>query len=161
MAFKNEDDLRSFLMGKCRNAVMETQNNVCQDVINRANDFYSDYPKPKQYNRTWQLNNGNPQTEKFIQISPISSSNYECNASVYLEANNLEYVTGQQPSGEQVMAAALQGLHGAEGDIGNGKEFYSVPGRTGVTLWDESLQKKATDDLVRSLMVQGIPIKKT
>lgn len=164
MTFKNEKQLKEFLLEKCKNAVKNTQATAYQDVLNQANKFYADYPDPI-YDRTWQLNNRNGETEKFISRSEIMEDANSCEADVRLDVKSLEYVTGGRPTGEQVMAAATKGYHGAIGKIPNSeKEFLYVAGEQGVKLWDESFQAetqaKAKNDLVRELIAQGVPIQK-
>lgn len=151
MAIKNEFQLKKFLMEKCQEAIARTQEKVVQDVVEQAEAFYSDYtPMPVEhggYDRTYQLKD----TDNFIQKSPISSSENQCEASVYLDVNSLNYVTGKQPTGEQVVSTAVQGLHG----VSDGEGWKYVSGDTGVKLWDESLQTKATENLIQELIRQG------
>lgn len=153
--FKNENDLKKFLLGKCKNAIEETQFTAMQDVQNQAQAFYDDYT-PKMYKRTNQLVGTAFTGDNFIQVSPVipTANGYE--ASVYLDADNLSYTTGKQPSGEQVVDTAVQGLHGVK----DGDGWRYVNGDNGEKLWDEGLQKKAVDNLVQALKKQGIPIKK-
>ena len=159
--FKNEKQLKKFLMDKCKIAVKNTQNIAYQDVLQQANKFYGSYPDPVMYKRTWQLNNDNGKTEKFIYRSEITETANTCEADVHLDVDSLEYVTGERPTGEQVMAAAIKGYHGAIGDIPNSdKEYRYVIVSGGEKIWDEGLQAKAKDDLVKELIAQGIPIKK-
>jgi hypothetical protein len=153
MVFKNEKQLESFLLAKCKSAVAKTQDIALQDVVRQAEAFYGDYtPVCNGYDRTYQLKS----VDKFIQKSPIVSDKSYCEASVYLEEDNLSYTTGKNPSGEQVVNTAVQGLHG----VSDGEGWKYVSGNTGVRLWDDQLQSKAMDDLVQMLRVQGIPIKK-
>lgn len=159
--FKNEAELKRFLMEKCKVAIENTQLTAMQDVNKQAVAFYNDYT-PVMYERTGQLS-GTPMTDanSFIQVSPVVSTGDGYQASVYLEADNLRYVTGGQPTGEQVLAAAIQGYHGAIGDIPNSeKKFKYVIVSGGEKIWDETLQAKATDDLIQELRAQGLPIKK-
>ena len=154
--FKNEADLKKFLLQKCKTAIENTQLTAMQDVNKQAVSFYNDYD-PVMYERTGQLS-GTPMTDanSFIQMSPINATGDGYEASVYLDADNLSYTTGKSPTGEQVMNTAVQGLHGVK----DGDGWKYVSGNTGEKLWDEKLQKKATDDLVQALMRQGIPITK-
>lgn len=144
MIFKSDEELKSFLMAKCQSAIAITQDNVRQDIKTLADNFYNDYD-PVVYERTGQLNSDN-----FIQKSPIDAFGNECRASVYLDVNSLNYVTGRQPSGAQVVSAAVQGGHGATG--------LKVVSGNGARLWDEQLQSRAMNSLISELMAQGIPI---
>lgn len=153
---KNITDLKKQLAPKLRAAIEETQLTAMQDVNKQAVAFYNDYD-PVMYRRTGQLS-GTPMTDanSFIQMSPINATNDGYEASVYLDADNLSYTTGKSPTGEQVMSTAVQGLHGVK----DGDGWRYVSGNTGEKLWNDGLQKKATDDLVEALMKQGIPITK-
>ena len=159
--FNNENQLKEFLMGKCKIAIKNAQEIAYQDVLNQANKFYDSYPNPAMYQRTWQLNNDKGKAEKFILRSEITETRNTCEADVRLDVGSLEYTTGERPTGEQVMAAATKGYHGAIGQIPNSdKKYKYVIVSNGEKIWDESLQAKAKDDLVQALIAQGIPIKK-
>ena len=163
MVFKNEKQLESFLLNKCHDALMKTQDKVYQILDKFLNDFYNDYDpssyvdwdgtrklKSLYYHRTEQLLHSLVKTE----IIP-SKNGYE--AQVYFDYNSLKYFDGNRPSGLQVMEAASQGLHGAIGD-----NFQYVHGNTGVSIWNDPikvLDAKAIDILKNMLIAEGIPIK--
>lgn len=147
MVFKSIKDFESYILGKCEKAIAQTQDITRQDIINQADAFYGSYD-PVEYIRTNQLTDDGGQTEKFIIKSPISRVGNECSATVGLDAGGLSYTTGLSPSGESVVAAAVEGGHGAEGL----KVVYSG----GVSLWNPELQSKAENDLMKALIAQGI-----
>lgn len=147
MVFKSIKDFESYILGKCEEAIAQTQEITRKDVINQAQAFYDSYD-PVLYERTNQLTDNGGQTEKFIIKSPINRSGNKCSATVHLDAGGLSYTTGLSPSGEDVVAVAVKGGHGAK----NLKVVYSG----GVNLWNPELQSKAKSDLMKALMAQGI-----
>lgn len=164
MIFKNEEELRRFVLKKCHSALSKTQERVYKILDKFLNDFYADYTpsmfyvdwdgkekiKTYYYQRTYQLLHSLVKTE----IIP-SKNGYK--AEVYFDYNSLSYLDGNQPSGLQVMEAAAQGLHGAIGD-----KFQYVEGNTGVSIWNDPvkmLDKEAIEILKNMLIAEGIPIK--
>ena len=156
MAIKSQKDLENLLLPKMMKAIVNAREKSFEMVKQRADDFYGDYtPIPEDhggYHRTYQLNNQS--NENFIQRQPVEPHGKGYVTSVGLEVDALSYATGKPPSGEQVVSAAVEGKHGALGD-----GLYYVPGRTGVKLWDESMQPKGMEFLIEELKAQGIPIK--
>lgn len=162
MVFKNEAELKKFLLPKIQNALAKTQEKVYQILDKFLNDFYNDYDPygyvdwdgtykfKRGYDRTYQLLHSLVKTE----IIP-SKNGYK--AQVYFDYNSLKYYDGNRPSGLQVMEAAAQGFHGAMGD-----DFLYVHGDTGVGIWNdpkEILDAKAIEMLKNMLIAEGIPIK--
>lgn len=148
MTFKNKSELEEFLLNKSGYALKNAQN-IIYDIIQRfIREFYSDY-SPEMYERTYQLYNS------------LVKSGVEWNGGngytvyVYFDYNSLNYMTGAQPSGEQVMDAAAYGGHGAEG-------LKVVHGKTGVGVWESPMRyisAEAINILKEKLIEQGIPIK--
>lgn len=148
MVFKNESQLKSFLLGKCRNAITNAQEKVYRIIDDFVKRFYADYD-PVIYQRTNQLLHS-------LVKSNIRQDGSKFVATVYFDIGGLDYVTGKQPSGEQVMEAAAEGLHGASG-------LRVAPGNTGVNIWNNPLQildAEAINILRDMLIAEGIPIKK-
>ena len=149
MVFKSIKKFEDYVLTKCGNAVAQTQEVTRQDIIDQAKAFYGSY-KPVMYDRTNQLTDDNGNSEKFIIKSPINMVGNVCEADVHLDVGGLGYTTGLQPSGEQVVSAAVKGGHGASGL----KVVYSG----GVNLWNPQLQEKANSDLAQALRTQGLPL---
>lgn len=162
MVFKNEEELKRFVLKRCHSALEKTQEKVYEILDKFLNDFYNDYDPTtyvdwdgtkkikRGYDRTYQLLHSLVKTE----IIP-SGKGYK--AQVYFDYNSLSYLDGNQPSGLQVMEAAAQGLHGAIGE-----DFQYVNGNTGVSVWNDPvkiLDKKAIEILKNMLIAEGIPIK--
>ncbi len=164
MVFKNEEELKRFLLHKCRNALAKSQEKVYEIVDKFLNDFYADYtPSPTYvdwdgkvksktyyYQRTYQL------LHSLVKAEVVPTGNgYE--ARVYFDYSSLSYPDGNQPSGAEVMAAAAQGLHGAIGS-----NFQYVSGNSGVGIWNDPIREldaKAIGILKSMLIAEGIPIK--
>lgn len=148
MVFRNESQIKSFLMAKCKNALIKSQEQVYQIIDRFVKEFYADY-SPELYERTYQL-------YRSLVKSDIISTGTGYEARVYFDLSELDYIYGAQPSGEQVMGAAAEGWHGADG-------LLVKSGNTGVSIWNdpkEILDANAIDILARMLKAEGIPIKK-
>lgn len=146
MVFKNEEQLKNFLLQKCKNALIKSQEQVYQ-IINRfVKEFYAEY-NPEMYERTYQLFSSLVKSD-IIQ----TGSGYE--VQVYFDLSSLDYVTGVRPSGEQVMGAAEWGRHGAMG--------LAVADFKGTSIWHEPLEilnAQAINILKKMLISEGIPIR--
>lgn len=146
MTFKNEAELKKFLLPKCKNALIKSQEQVYQ-IINRfVKEFYVEF-SPEVYERTYQLYKSLVKSD----IIPIGNG-YK--AEVYFDLSELDYMTGARPSGEQVMGAAEWGRHGAMG--------LAVADFKGTSIWHEPLEilnTEAINILVKMLKSEGIPIK--
>ena len=147
MVFKNEAQLKSFLLKKCRLALLKAQDEVCRIIKQFLYQYYADYD-PIMYERTYQL------LTSLVESRIVSSGNgYK--AEVYFNVDKLNYVTGRQPSGEQVMEVAAKGGHGASG-------LKVVSGNTGISIWNDPVAKlnaEAIDILKRMLISEGIPLR--
>lgn len=149
MVFKNEQQLESFLMAKCKNAVVQAQERVYEIIKRFLDQFYSEYPpkgKELVYHRTEQFLNS-------LVKSQIVPDGKGYKAEVYFNLNYI-YDSGSNPSGEQVMQASEWGRHGAMG--------LMVADFKGTSVWHESLAEldaKAINILVDMLRAEGIPIK--
>ena len=150
MVFKNEAQLKSFLLAKCKSALIKTQEQVYQIIGRFLKAYYNDY-SPEMYERTYQL------YLSLVKSDIVPTSNgFE--AQVYFDLDSLNYVTGNRPSGEQVMEAAAQGLHGAMGE-----NLKYVQGYSGVDAWNtpkEIISAEAINVLKKMLIAEGIPIKR-
>lgn len=168
MVFKNEKELEAFLLKKCQKALAKTQEKVYKILEKFLNDFYKDYT-PGYYtdwDGTEKFYHGYDRTYRLLQSlvkSEVIPSKNGYEAQVYFDYNylNSRYPDGNQPSGEEVMAAASKGLHGAIGE-----DYWYFQGKTGVGVWDggsrnpiKELDTKAIKMLVDMLKAEGIPIK--
>lgn len=145
MVFKNEKQLKNFLLEKSRLALLRAQDRVYVIIKQFLRQFYSEYD-PVVYERTYQF------LQSLVQSRVIKDRNgYK--AEIYF---NLDYIyeTGANPSGEQVMQAAEWGRHGAMG--------LMVADFKGASVWHEPLKilnVEAINILRDMLIAEGIPIK--
>ncbi len=149
MVFKNKSELLDFLYNKAYDALKGAQVVVYDIIQDFLEQFYADYD-PALYQRTEQL-------LRSLVKGDIRPSAEGYVADVYFDLSSLNYVTGNQPTGAQVMEAAAQGLHGAIGS-----DLLYVHGNTGVGVWNNALQvldAEAIRILKDRLVEQGIPIK--
>lgn len=145
MVFKNEAQLKSFLLSKCQNALIKAQEQVYQIIDRFVKEFYAEF-SPEMYERTYQL-------YRSLVKSDVVPTGNGYKAEVYFDVSSLVYTSGSSPSGEQVMNAAAYGGHGAEG-------LHIIAGGTGI--WDEPkqiLNAEAINILKRMLISEGIPIR--
>lgn len=146
MVFKNEKELEKFLLKKCKNALIKSQEQVYQIVNRFVKEFYAEF-SPEMYERTYQL------YSSLVKSEIVSTGNgYE--AKVYFDLSSLSYITGSRPSGEQVMQAAEWGRHGAMG--------LAVADFKGTSIWHEPLEilnAEAINILKKMLIAEGIPIR--
>ena len=145
MVFKNETQLKAFLLPKCRNALAKAQAQVYQIIDRFVKEYYAEF-SPEMYERTYQL------YQSLVKSEIVSTGNgFE--ARVYFDLGSLDYVTGARPSGEQVMGAAEFGRHGAMG--------LAVADFKGTSIWHEPkaiLDAQAIEILKKMLISEGIPI---
>lgn len=159
MVFKNEKQLKDFLLQKCRVALTEAQEQIYQIIDGFIKDFYTDY-SPEMYERTYQLYHSLVKT----RISSVANG-FE--TQIFFDLDGLKYSKpswqgGRSPSGEEVFEAAKKGLHGAVGDAGGGYKFHYEYGNTGINVWEDPMQRlnaEAIEILKNRLIAAGIPIK--
>lgn len=150
MVFKNEAQLKAFLLAKCKNAVAESTQKIYRIIDDCLKQYYSEF-KPDEYIRTEQL------LHSLVKGEVVPTINgYD--AEVYFDAGLLNYVTGAVPlqsgktgwatwTGQQVLDDAMSGGHG--GYI------------NGTAIWGTSLSVigDIRNLLLKELKSQGIPIK--
>ena len=146
MTFKNEAQLKAFLLAKCKNALIKSQEKVYKIIDVYVQRFYADYD-PVMYDRTYQL-------MRSLVKGDIRQNGESYVAEVYFDMSKLNYITGRQPSGEDVMFEASHGGHGAKGlkvVYGGGEDLWWTP--------LEILDAQAIEILKNMLISEGIPIK--
>lgn len=141
MVFKNEAQLKNFLMAKCKTAVVSAEEKVHRVIDSCLQRFYDEW-KPDQYKRTSQLLHS-------LVRSGIRSNGNGFEADVYFDADLLNYTTGSW-DGETVLNVAM------ENSVPHGGYM------SGTAIWNES-QAMLGDIwtlLEKELKAQGIPIKR-
>lgn len=154
MVFKNEAQLKSFLLAKCQKAIAIAEEKVHRVIDGVLNQFYNEFD-PEAYIRTNKL------LHSLVKTGVIPTGNgYE--AEIYFDVSMLDYELGEMPtkngkykgwnswSGQEVLDVAMTSAfpHG-------GREL-------GTAIWVESTQRLGDimNLLERELKAQGIPIKK-
>lgn len=146
MTFKNEKQLKDFLLKKCQVALAKTQEKVYKIIDLHVQRFYADYD-PEMYQRTYQLMHS-------LVKSNVRSTGSGYEAEVYFDLGSIGYDTGKKPSGEQVMGAAAYGGHGASG--------LKIVYCGGADIWNtplDILDMEAVKILAQELRAAGIPIR--
>lgn len=141
MVFKNDAQLKSFLMSKCKNAVISAEEKVHRIIDSCLHRFYDEW-KPDQYKRTSQLLHS-------LVKSGVKQVGNGFEAEVYFDASLLNYTTGSW-DGETVLKVAM------ESDVPHGGYM------SGTAIWNES-QSILGDIwtlLEKELKAQGVPLKK-
>lgn len=149
MIFKNEAQLKSFILSKCGNAVANAEKKIHQIIDNCLNEYYGEF-SPNEYIRTYQLLHS-------LVKSGVKSTGNGFEAEVYFDEGALSYQTGvvltQHGTGYatwgagKVLDTAMHGSHGGY--------------ESGTAIWDKS--KTIIGDIYKllkqELIAQGIPIK--
>ena len=141
MVFKNEAQLKSFLMAKCKNAVASAEEKVHRIIDGCLQQFYNEW-KPDQYKRTSQLLHS-------LVKSGVRSTSNGFEAEVYFDAGLLDYTTGSW-DGETVLNVAM------ESSVPHGGYM------SGTAIWNESktMLGNIWTLLENELKAQGIPVKR-
>lgn len=141
MVFKNEAQLKAFLMPKIKAAVADSENEVYETINSNVDIFYGEFT-PKIYDRVDKLSNALSATE----VMQIGSGAY---AEVWFDAGLMDYTTGTW-SGETVLNVAMNSTvpHGG----------YAP----GTAIWSESVIDliDTEEKMAQALRAQGIPIVK-
>lgn len=155
MVFKNEKQLKDFLLAKCKNTVVQTEEKVHRIIDNCLKQFYSEF-SPDEYIRTEQLLHS-------LVRSGVKTTANGFEAEVYFDVGLLNYQTGhiatQHGTGyatwdaETVLRVAMTGDYG-------GLPHGGYEG--GTAIWTESLKRLGDifELLKQELIAQGILIKK-
>lgn len=142
MVFKNEEQLKSFLLKKCTNAVAKTEKEVYETFDKNINNFYGEFT-PYVYERTDKLRNSLSATE----VTQIGDGTY---ANVYFDASTMNYTTGSW-SGETVLQVALNSSV-PHGGFANGTAIFE---ESMLAMHDRGGVKEM---LKQNLILEGIPI---
>ncbi len=150
MVFKNEAQLKAFILKKCQSGVMAAEEKVYKIIDECLQQFYGEFD-PEEYIRTSQLLHS-------LVRSGVKSTGNGYEAEVYFDVGALNYATGIVPtqsgvgyatwSAETVLSVAMEsGV--PHGGYAGGTAIWSV---SNARLGD------ITALLVRELRKQGIPI---
>lgn len=140
MVFKNEAQLKNFLLEKCKSAVVSAEEKVHQTIDDCLQRFYSEF-SPDEYIRTQQLLHS-------LVRSGIKSTSNGFEAEIYFDVGTLNYTTGSW-DGATVLRVAM------ESDLPHGG--YAG----GTAIWIASIAKLGNifELLKQELIAQGVPVK--
>lgn len=140
MVFKNEAELRNYVLPKMKNAIVAVEQRVHRIIDRCLKQFYDEFT-PDEYIRTDQLLHS-------LVRSGIKSTGNGFEAEVYFDVGLLNYTTGSW-DGETVLGVAMEGIFPHGGYM------------AGTAIWHES--KQILGDILvileKELKAQGIPIK--
>lgn len=151
MVFKNEAQLKSYLLAKCEKAVVRAEEKVHRIIDDCLKQFYSEFT-PDEYIRTQQLLHS-------LVRSGINSTGDGFEAEVYFDVESLNYEAGFVETqtgvgyatwdGETVLRVAMESSVPHGGYAG------------GTAIWQVSRAKLGDifKLLKQELIAQGIPIK--
>ena len=133
MTFKNEAQLKKFLVEKCVKAVADTEKKVHEELAGNLNQFYTEF-KPDVYERTGALFGS-------LESTGAMQTGNGAIAEVYF--NTPSYDTGTW-SGETVLKVAMESNvpHGGWAD--------------GTAIWTESMAKLGGKSGIQNLLKQEL-----
>ena len=151
MVFKNEEQLKSFLMAKCKSAIVQAEEKVHRIIDGCLQQFYSEF-KPDEYIRTRQLLHS-------LVKSGVKQVGNGFEAEVRFDVGSLNYQKGVVPTQHGTGFAAwdketiLKVV--MESEVPHGG--YA----SGTAIWTESMKRLGNifELLKQELIKQGIPIK--
>lgn len=157
MIFKNESQLKGFLLAKCKAAVMSAEEKVHRTIDDCLKNFYSEFT-PDEYIRTEQLLHS-------LVSSGIKSDGNGYKAEIYFDVGKLNYKQGVVP----LQHTSEHGMYGWATwtgqkvlDVAMTSELPHGGHASGTAVWTESIQRLGNiiDLLERELKAQGIVVKK-
>lgn len=163
VVFKNQKQLETFLLQKCKAAVASTEEKVHNIIDKCLRQFYEQF-EPEEYIRMGQLLQSLVKSE----VRKVGNG-YE--AEVYFDASGMHYQTGQIEiqstastgrmgyatwDAETVLEVAMTGSYGGKPHGGYAK---------GTAIWTKSMATIATlggvyEMIERELSAIGVPVKK-
>lgn len=155
MVFKNEAQLKAFLLKKCQSAVVAAEEKVHKIIDNCLQQFYSEF-EPEEYIRMGQLLHS-------LVRSGVESTGNGYKAKVYFDVKGMHYQTGQI----EIKSTALTGRMGhATWDAQKVLDVAMTGGAphggyaNGTAIWSVSMARLGDIEtlLVQELQKQGIPI---
>ena len=149
MVFKNEAQLKKFLMDKCTKAVANTERKVHEEFAGNLNQFYVEF-HPEEYIRTGALFNslestgtkrtGNQHMSRVTAEVGFSTPSYQ-KGIVPLQSGNYGYACW---SDEKILNVAMTGSlpHGGYED--------------GTAIWKESMRNLGGKNGINNLLIQEL-----
>lgn len=156
MVFKNEAQLKKYILDKCKVAIAEAEKEIYQIIDLHLNQFYNEF-EPEEYIRTRQLFHS-------LVRSGVKSTGNGYVAEVYFDASKLNYEQGVMP----LKHTPEHGRYGwATWDGNKVLDVAMTSGKphggyaSGTAIWNESMAKIGDIGLllVQKLEANGIPIR--
>lgn len=150
MVFKNEAQLKSFLLSKCQNAIVTAEEKVHKIIDDCLKQFYGEFD-PDEYIRTEQLLHS-------LVKSDVKQVGSGFSAEVYFDVGSLNYATGVVPTKNGTGYATWDGETVLKVAMESGVPHGGYAGGTAV--WTTSMERLGNvyKLLVQELKAQGIPI---
>lgn len=151
MVFKNEKQLKIFLMAKCKSAITQAEEKVHRIIDGCLQQFYSEFT-PDEYIRTQQLLHS-------LVKSGVKQVGNRFEAEVYFDVGKLNYTTGVVPTQNGTGYATWSGQKVLDVAMTSGLPHGGYA--SGTAIWTESMKRLGNiyELLIQELRKQGIPIK--
>lgn len=147
MTFKNEAQLRNFLMDKCAKAVDSTKEKIREEFADSLNQFYAEF-KPEEYIRTGALFNS-------LEVTGVRRTGNQymsrAEAEIYFIVPSYDHGWVPLQSGgfgysywtdDYIFDVAMKGSHG--GHVG------------GTAIWDDSIRNLGRKRGIKNLLMQEL-----
>lgn len=145
MVFKNEAQLKRFLMEKCANAVANVEKKIHGEFVGSLNQFYNEF-KPQEYIRTNALFDS-------LEVTGVKRNGNYIEAEVYFNTPSYEHGWVPLQSGnygysywsdEKILGVAMNGTLPHGGYEG------------GTAIWKNSMQSLGGKQGIKSLLKQEL-----
>jgi hypothetical protein len=143
MTFKNEAQLKKFLIGKCVNAVANAERKIHEEFAGNLNQFYTEF-RPDEYIRTGALFNS-------LEVTGVKRAGNRVTTEIYFNAPSYEHGWIPLQSGgfgysywtdDYIFNVAMKGSHGGY--------------ESGTAIWDDSLKSLGGSRGIKSLLIQEL-----
>lgn len=143
MIFKNEAQLKKFLLEKCVRAVDSAKEKVYEEFAGNLNQFYTEF-KPEEYIRTGALFNS-------LEVTGVKRAGNHVAAEIYFNTPSYDHGWVPLQSGgfgysywtdDYILDVAMHGSHGGH--------------ESGTAIWDESLVHLGGRRGIKNLLIQEL-----
>ena len=145
MTFKNEAQLKKFLMGKCANAVANAERKVYEEFAGNLNQFYTEF-RPEEYIRTGALFNA-------LEVTGVKRAGNSVATEIYFDTPSYEHGWVPLQSGnlgysfwddEYILDVTMTGKlpHGGY--------------KSGTAIWKDSMAKLGGRQGIKILLIQEL-----
>lgn len=143
MAFKNEAQLKKFLLAKCEKAVDSTKERVFEEFAGNLNQFYTEF-KPKEYIRTGALFDS-------LKVTGVKRAGNYVTTEIYFDTPHYDHGYVPIQSGgfgysywddKYIQDVSMNGSHGGY--------------KSGTDIWGGSLQSLGGRQGIKNLLIQEL-----